>query len=113
MPTATLSLVGVPDLRGKTLPDAQNILAASGMKLVTGAYVNDASVPKDAVVQQEPAPGTQVQASQPVTVNLSLGPAAAPTQPAAQPPANPAPAPSNPPGHGNGKTKGHGKKGGN
>jgi hypothetical protein len=88
-----------PDLRGKSLPDAQNAAQAAGLNLAQAETLYDTAFPKDTIARQQPEAGTQVQPGAVITISLSLGaepPVALPEQtPQPQPPIidNPTPLP--------------------
>ncbi|HEX8221366.1 MAG TPA: PASTA domain-containing protein [Chloroflexia bacterium] len=88
-PTAQSQLVAVPDLRGKTLEEANGAIGLAGLHLGTTEPVRDPNVAAGAVARQVPDPGTPLQPGSVVTITLSLGPevATSPPQPAAQEPA--------------------------
>ncbi len=68
------ALVPVPDLTGKTLPEAQTELEAANLKI--GTPVNAASdLPVGQVFAQDPPAGTQVKPGSFVDVQVSSGPA--------------------------------------
>jgi serine/threonine-protein kinase len=100
-PNAQSQLVAVPDLRGKTLEEANGAIGLAGLHLGTTEPVRDPNVAPGAVARQVPDPGTPLQPGSVVTITLSLGPevATSPPQPAAQEPAvrpNPQPQPPEP-----------------
>lgn len=77
--------VAAPDVRRKSLADAETTLGAVGLRLARRAPVYNADVPTNAVALQEPDPGTPLQPGELVTVTLSLGAQTPPTSTAAQP----------------------------
>jgi hypothetical protein len=90
----------VPDLRGKSLTDAQSAAQAAGLSLTQADTLYDAAFPKDTIARQQPEAGAEVQPGAVITVNLSLGaepPVALPERtPEPQPPIivdNPTPIP--------------------
>ncbi|HET6313424.1 MAG TPA: PASTA domain-containing protein, partial [Chloroflexia bacterium] len=62
-----------PDLRGKSLPEAQIATHAAGLNLAQADTLYDAAFPKDTIARQQPEAGAQVQPGAVITVNLSLG----------------------------------------
>jgi hypothetical protein len=89
-----------PDLRGKSLPDAQSAVQAAGLKLAQADNLYDTAFPKDTIARQQPEAGAEVQPGAVITVSLSLGaepPVALPERtPEPQPPIvidNPTPKP--------------------
>ncbi|HEX9988982.1 MAG TPA: PASTA domain-containing protein [Chloroflexia bacterium] len=118
----TPSTLLVPDLRGKSLPDAQSAAQAAGLTLAQADTLYDAAFPKDTIARQQPEAGAQVQPGAAITVSLSLGvqppvvvdnPTPMP-QPAQQDPQPPARKPSeekkSPPGEGKDDNKNDKKK---
>jgi eukaryotic-like serine/threonine-protein kinase len=66
-------VVAMPNVVGKPLPEAQQILQAGGLQIrVADRMYNP--LPANAVLRQSPAPGDQVKLSQTAQVVLSLGP---------------------------------------
>ncbi|MEA2576150.1 MAG: eukaryotic-like serine/threonine-protein kinase [Chloroflexia bacterium] len=87
----------VPDVRGKTLEEANGAIGLAGLHLGQTEPVRDPNLAANIVVRQVPDPGTPLQPGDPVTITLSLGPepTAVPAQPAVQPnPALPAAQPN-------------------
>ena len=68
--------VTVPDLTGKSIPEAMGATAERGLLVQpqTGRARYDAEVPRDRILLQDPAPGALAKPSQTVRVVLSLGP---------------------------------------
>jgi eukaryotic-like serine/threonine-protein kinase len=68
--------VSVPDLTGKTVPDAIRVAGAAGLRLEPESRRarHDDRVPRDRVLAQEPEGGSLAKPSQTVRVVLSLGP---------------------------------------
>jgi beta-lactam-binding protein with PASTA domain len=64
----------VPSVLGLTLPEATEKLKQAGYTLKVGDAVAHESVPKDAVVSQDPNPDAEVKKGETVTVQLSSGP---------------------------------------
>ncbi len=77
----------VPDLRGKTLEEANGVIAQAGLSLAQTERVRDPNFAANTIARQVPDPGTPLQPGNAVTVTLSLGPepTPAPPEPAAQP----------------------------
>ncbi|HET6313096.1 MAG TPA: PASTA domain-containing protein [Chloroflexia bacterium] len=94
-PTAQAQLVVVPDLRGKTLEEANGAIGLAGLHLGTTEPVRDPAFEADTVARQVPDPGTPLQPGSVVTITLSLGPQIATSPP--QPAADPNPQPQEPP----------------
>jgi len=68
------SLVAVADVTGKTIDEAQGILAAQSLIAVPGEE-NSREVPTGQAIRTEPGAGTRVDKNSEVTVVISLGPA--------------------------------------
>lgn len=66
-------IVAMPNLVGKSLAEAQNILGSDHLQLRVADRVYNA-LPANAVVRQNPPPGEQVKVTQDAQVVLSLGP---------------------------------------
>ncbi|RJQ24910.1 MAG: Stk1 family PASTA domain-containing Ser/Thr kinase [Peptococcaceae bacterium] len=66
--------VTVPQVEGKTEVDARNILQSNGLERLLVSYANHPVILKDRVVSQEPAAGSKVKVTRPVTLVVSLGP---------------------------------------
>lgn len=68
--------VTVPDLTGKSIPEAMGAAADRGLTVQreTGRARYDAEVPRDRILLQDPAPGALAKPAQTVRVVLSLGP---------------------------------------
>lgn len=77
----------VPDLRGKTLEEANVAIGLAGLHLGQTEPVRDPNFAANTVAWQVPDPGTPLQPGNVVTVTLSLGPEPTPVpqQPAVQP----------------------------
>ena len=67
------ALATVPDLRNKTVAQAQSLLQAQGFSF-TSRDVNDDTVQQGLVVTSDPGPRTQQRRFQPVTLLVSKGP---------------------------------------
>ncbi|MDQ6753883.1 MAG: PASTA domain-containing protein [Actinomycetota bacterium] len=67
------ALATVPDVRNKTVAQAQSLLQAQGFNS-TSRDVNDESVQQGLVVTSDPGPRTQQRRFQPVTLLVSKGP---------------------------------------
>ncbi len=65
--------VQVPDLRGRSLPDANRTLTDAGLVLRIEARRSDARVPIDHVLAQDPEPGTVLRPQRAVRVRVSDG----------------------------------------
>lgn len=87
----------VPDVRGKSLEEANGLIGQAGLHLGQTEPVRDPNFAADTVVNQAPDPGTPLKPGEVVTITLSLGPepTAIPPQPAVQP-QQPAPNPDPP-----------------
>lgn len=66
--------VAVPALTGRTLREAETLVAPRGLALRIEGRRNDFSVPRDHVLAQEPPPGAILKAHRAVRLWLSLGP---------------------------------------
>jgi serine/threonine-protein kinase len=66
--------VTVPGLGGRSLPEAEALVAARGLALRIEGRRHDSSVPAERVVAQEPPPGATLKARRAVRLWLSLGP---------------------------------------
>lgn len=67
-------LVETPPMVGMTVDQAQRLAGAAGLSVVLGAEEYSETIPLDAVVSTEPAPGQAVAPGGSVTLVLSLGP---------------------------------------
>ena len=65
-------VVEVPDLRGKTVTDAVELLAQRDLK--PKVMEVPSSKPEDTVVAQDPAPGERIETGKDVHINVSKGP---------------------------------------
>jgi len=74
-PVATPVLL--PDLTGKSIAAARDLLAERGLRLVLETAAHDSRVPADHVLQHEPLGGSEVLPGTEVRVVLSRGPALA------------------------------------
>ena len=63
----------VPNVTGKSQQDAASTLNQMGYTVKT-ATANSATVPLGSVISQDPAPGSIIDRSQPVTLTISIGP---------------------------------------
>ncbi|MCC6314098.1 MAG: serine/threonine protein kinase [Thermomicrobiales bacterium] len=77
VPAANDNLVRVPDLFGRNLDEARDLLATQGLKMVQGAPVANSGYPAGAIVDQNPAPGDTLLRGAPVMVRVSSGSASA------------------------------------
>jgi beta-lactam-binding protein with PASTA domain len=66
--------VAVPALTGRTLREAEALIAPRGLALRIEGRRHDVGVPADRVVSQEPPPGATLKAHRAVRLWLSLGP---------------------------------------
>jgi len=66
--------VAVPPLTGRTLREAEALVAPRGLALRIEGRRHDAGVPADRVVAQEPPPGASLKTHRAVRLWLSLGP---------------------------------------
>jgi serine/threonine-protein kinase len=66
--------VAVPALTGRTLLEAQSLVAARGLSLRVEGRRHDGSVPAERVVSQEPPPGATLKTHRAVRLWISLGP---------------------------------------
>lgn len=66
--------VVVPDLQGQSIAQATRELLSRNLRIALGQPEPSDTVPLNAIVRQNPPPGTAVQPGQIVTVNLSRGP---------------------------------------
>lgn len=63
----------VPDLRGKPQSEAETLLAQAGLAVGTVTWEHSGTVPENAVISQNPAPGAQAESGSLVDLLLSLG----------------------------------------
>ena len=70
--------VTVPDLRGKTPDEVNQILSELGLIGQASDSIPDSTIPSGAVASQDPAAGTTIKAGDTVTYQLSSGPEEAP-----------------------------------
>ncbi|HEY0070481.1 MAG TPA: PASTA domain-containing protein [Chloroflexia bacterium] len=91
---AQAQLAVVPDVRGKTLEEANGAIGLAGLHLGQTDPVRDPNFGANTVVRQVPDPGTPLRPGDLVTVTLSLGPE--PTAVRAQPAIQPNPQPQQP-----------------
>jgi serine/threonine-protein kinase len=87
-------LAVVPDVRGKTLEEANGAIGLAGLHLGQTDPVRDPNFGANRVVRQVPDPGTPLRPGDIVTITLSLGPE--PTAVQAQPAVQPNPQPKQP-----------------
>jgi beta-lactam-binding protein with PASTA domain len=68
--------VSVPDLTGKSLPEAIGAVADQGLSVERepGRARHDDRIPRDRILQQDPPPGALAKPAQVIRVVLSLGP---------------------------------------
>jgi serine/threonine-protein kinase len=66
--------VGVPDLRGRTVPEATGLTGRHELQLRVEGKRHDPSIPRDAVMDQIPPAGGTLKLGRSVRVWLSLGP---------------------------------------
>ena len=66
--------VAVPALTGRTLREAQALVAPRGLALRIEGRRHDSGVPADRVITQEPPPGATLKAHRAVRLWMSLGP---------------------------------------
>ena len=66
--------VSVPSIIGKTITEAQQVLADAGLKMKVAKTVIDPEKPKDVVISQDPGPGTKIDKGETVEVVVSKGP---------------------------------------
>lgn len=67
------STVRVPELYGKTLEQAEQLLNGKGFKLVIGGYAYSDEYTADTICKQEPVPGNSGETGDDVTVVISRG----------------------------------------
>jgi hypothetical protein len=109
--------VQAPDLRGKSLEEAQILAGGYRLVVVVGPPREDATLPPDTVAVQDPGVGTVLLSGDVITVSLNVRVQADPPPPTAAPPA-PETAPQPPadsegeaaPDSNRGKAKGQDKK---
>jgi serine/threonine-protein kinase len=77
--------ISVPDLAGLSLAEAQRALSEAGLELGRQDEAPSDTVPVGAVIEQDPAAGTEVDEDTPVDIGASTGSAVQPV-PAAVPP---------------------------
>nr|WP_283170231.1 Stk1 family PASTA domain-containing Ser/Thr kinase [Curtanaerobium respiraculi] len=63
----------VPDVKGKTVPEATVLLQSSGYVLGTTTEVYDANVESGRVISSDPAAGSNLEAGSPVNLTVSKG----------------------------------------
>lgn len=100
-PAATadlVQLITVPDVRGKSLEEANSVIGFAGLSLRQAEPAFDGTFSADTVAQQVPGPTTPLPPGSPVTITLSLGPepTPVPVQPTQPPAAEPNPQPPAP-----------------
>ena len=88
--------VGVPELRGKSEPDAAVLLDKAGLARGVRTDAFDANVPEGAIISQTPATGILVTPGTPVDYVVSKGPEPSPS-PTPTPVPTPTPSPTPPP----------------
>jgi serine/threonine-protein kinase len=66
--------VEVPDIRGRSLPAAVDMLDNAGLSIEVGAEVFDLYVPAGHIMEQDIPPGTRVRGRSEVVVTMSKGP---------------------------------------
>jgi serine/threonine-protein kinase len=71
---AAASNVSVPDLQGMSIPDSTRALLPLGLRIALGQTEFSDSVPLNAVVSQDPPPGSMAPPGTVVRVSLSRGP---------------------------------------
>ena len=74
-----LARVQVPDVVGKTETDAGNAITAAGLNVGNTTQQASDTVPKDSVISQDPAAGTEVDSGSDVNLVVSSGPSTPPT----------------------------------
>lgn len=88
-PTAQAQPAVVPNVRGKTLEEANGEIGLAGLRMGQTGPVRDPNFAANTVARQVPDPGTPLQPGGVVTITLSLGPEPTlvpqPQEPAAQP----------------------------
>jgi len=90
--------VPVPRLRGQTLEQAQNTLAAVDLQVGALDRVPDQTVPEGSVITSTPAQGVEVEPGSQVDLVISTGPTPSPTpSPTEEPTPTPTPTPVPPP----------------
>jgi beta-lactam-binding protein with PASTA domain len=70
--------VEVPNVKGKSESDAQEVLDNYGLRMGVRNYQQDKNSPINSVIDQEPAPGTTVKSGQMVRVSINGRPVPAP-----------------------------------
>jgi hypothetical protein len=93
-PSPTAATVSLPDLRGTSLSDAQQVLTGLGLVPAVSNQV-DGSVPAGSVVGTDPPANSTVAVGSKVTLLVAVPPAPSPTPPSPTPTANVSPTPSN------------------
>lgn len=68
-----IPLVSMPNLLGRTEDEARNILTSLGLNMTVGDSIESEDWPEGTVARQSFTEGTQIEAGQYVTVNLSEG----------------------------------------
>ncbi len=66
--------VDMPDVEGKTLDEAQEVLRGYGIKHIQVTRSAHPSVPAGRVISQDPPPGTRIKVTRNVVLNVSQGP---------------------------------------
>lgn len=73
--TSNKNLVPVPDLRGISIEEAEQLARSKGLKVIIGEYGYFPSVAKGFVVTQTPFPFTNVKRGRTISLQVSNGPA--------------------------------------
>jgi len=73
-PSATQTLVSVPDVANMTRSAAEVAIKSAGLKVGAVTERNNADVPVGSVIGQNPSSGISVASGTPVTLRLSIGP---------------------------------------
>lgn len=65
--------VSAPDVRGSSMPDATRTLLAAGLRIAMAQTEFSSTTPMNAIIAQDPAPGTAIEEGGVVRVTLSRG----------------------------------------
>ncbi len=92
--------IAMPDVRGKLLTDAENIIKQNGLTNTIAVITKPSTQPNNTVINQDPLPNTQVTPDQTITLTISMYATPTPTpSPTPTPTPTPSPSPtSTPPG---------------
>ena len=66
-------MVTLPDLTGKTVEEAENVLIKNKLSLINSGTKLHASIEKDKIISQDPLPGSRIKINKAVKIVLSAG----------------------------------------